>query len=78
MEEQETNVTQKQESSNGAALLAVLIAGVFIATVILMSIDKKDIAIIVNEVFFGLLFLFLAVRLCVDVHVIRKMLEEKR
>ena len=77
-EQNETNVTQKQESSNGAALLAVLIAGVIIASTILISVGKQEIAIYVIAAFFALITLFLVVRLCVDVHAIRKMLEEKR
>ena len=77
-EQNETNVTQKQESSNGAALLAVLIAGVIIASAILISVGKNDIAIHVIAAFFALVTLFLAVRLCGDVHAIRKMLEERR
>ncbi len=77
MEEQETNVTQKQGSGAGGAILAVLIAGVIIASLILVSQGKTSIVIYIIAGFFALIWLFLTIRLCVDVHAIRKYLDNK-
>lgn len=77
MEQNETNVTQKQGSGTGGAILAVLIAGVIIASFILVSQGKTNIAIYIIAGFFALIWLFLTIRLCVDVHAIRKHLDSK-
>lgn len=53
MEEQETNVTQNQGSGVGGAILAILIAGVIIASFVLISQDKMDVAVYVIATFFG-------------------------
>lgn len=77
MEEQETNVTQKQGSGVGGAILAILIAGVIIASFVLISQDKMDVAIYVIATFLAVIWLFLTIRLCADVHAIRKHLDSK-
>lgn len=77
MEQNETNVTQKQGSGTGGAILAILIAGVIIASFILISQDKMDVAVYVIATFLAAIWLLLTIRLCVDVHAIRKHLDSK-
>lgn len=77
MEQNETNATQNQGSGVGGAILAILIAGVIIASFILISQDKMDVAVYVIATFSAAIWLFLTIRLCVDVHAIRKHLDSK-
>ncbi len=77
MEQNETNATQNQGSGVGGAILAILIAGVIIASFILISQDKMDVAVYVIATFLAAIWLFLTIRLCVDVHTIRKHLDSK-
>ena len=77
MEEQETKGIKNDSSGTGGAILALLIAGVLIAALIFVVEGKAIVSAWILGVAWGLFCLFLGIRLCFDVHAIRKYLGSK-
>lgn len=77
MEEQETKGIKNDSSGTGGAILALLIAGVLIVALIFVVEGKAIVSAWILGVAWGLFCLFLGIRLCFDVHAIRKRLDSK-
>ena len=77
MEEQETKGMKNDGGGTGGAILALLIAGVLIAALIFVVEGKAIVSAWIIAIAWGLFCIFLGIRLCFDVHAIRKHFDSK-